>query len=139
MQSACFLEHARPTAAGWRPVWPSIAAPVRYLLAPAAGAELPGWSYGPEARGPLAAPAWGNGLARQQAVYEELLATHELPAPGPTHRPPSARKIARDLPGWTPPQPGPWPPPSLSLSRHFLIIKYLMLRTELGELLIHGF
>ncbi|WP_162549757.1 hypothetical protein [Hymenobacter nivis] len=102
------MEYARPTAAGWRPVWPCTAAPVRYLPALAVrpcgpGAELPGWSYGPEARGPLAAPAWGSGLARQQAVYEELLATHELPAPGPTHRPPSARKIARDLPGWAPP------------------------------------
>ncbi|AMJ65427.1 hypothetical protein AXW84_08305 [Hymenobacter sp. PAMC 26628] len=105
------MEYVRPTGGGWRPVWPSLVAQARYLPGLVArpsgpGAELLGWSYGPEARGQLAAPAWGSGLALQQAVYEELLATHELPAPGPTHRPPSARKIARDLPGWAPPRPG---------------------------------
>jgi len=123
MKSIYFLEHARPKVAGRWPVWPRLAAyrwvkacavgrlaaQACYLVAPmvlpgASGAELPGWSYGPEVRGPLAAPAWGSGLARQQAVYEELLATHELPAPERPQHSPSARQIARDLPGWAPPQ-----------------------------------
>ncbi|GAB3585364.1 hypothetical protein [Hymenobacter daeguensis] len=65
-------------------------------------------------RQPLAQPArpyafpqhWDAIVARQQEIYEELLASHELPTgrPGPraARRPASARELTRDLAGWTP-------------------------------------
>lgn len=53
---------------------------------------------------------WDAIVARQQKIYEELMANHELttqrrPAgPKPSRRTPSVRELTRDLAGWTPQQ-----------------------------------
>jgi hypothetical protein len=51
---------------------------------------------------------WDVLLARQQEIYEELIASRELvserqPAgPKPSRKPASARELTRDLAGWSP-------------------------------------
>lgn len=53
---------------------------------------------------------WTDELTRQQAIYEELLASPEWAGqPKPPALLPgqsSVRRLTRDLAGWSPPQPG---------------------------------
>lgn len=53
---------------------------------------------------------WDAILARQQAIYDELVASHELAGArrrAAYFRRPTARELTRDLAGWTRPAPGP--------------------------------
>ncbi|MGI4863329.1 MAG: hypothetical protein ACRYFZ_05350 [Janthinobacterium lividum] len=60
-------------------------------------AGLPGWPA-----------AWADSLARQQEIYEELLASQEReqPTSAARRRPLSRREITQNLVGWSPPGAG---------------------------------